>query len=308
MIDLHTHSTASDGSLSPADLVARAREKGVTVLALTDHDTTAGLAEAAHAAKAQGITLVPGIELNITWPAGEFHLLGLGLTHTHPRLQHIIKDLVEQRKSRNKNIIRKLQQDGFDIDEDRLQKAFPQATLGRPHIAAQLVKTGACKTVQQAFDRYLGKGRPYYTHREGADLQESIQAIQDSGGVPVLAHPLSLYISWGRLEPVLAELREMGVAGLEAYHSGARRTEGIRLEEIGRRQGFFITGGSDFHGENVRKDRRLGYGAGGEKLPQRLWTEELLPRLGSVAKTSNQDDRSATEPPLTIWESATETL
>ncbi len=308
MIDLHTHSAASDGSLSPADLVSAAKERGITVLALTDHDTTAGLAEAAHAAKSQGITLVPGIELNIAWPTGEFHLLGLGLTHTHPSLRHIMEDLVEQRKNRNKDIIRKLQQDGFDIDEDNLQKAFPQASLGRPHIAAQLVKTGACKTVQQAFDRYLGKGRPYYIHREGADLQESIQAIRDSGGVPVLAHPLSLYIAWGKLEPVLAELREMGVAGLEAYHSGARRPEGIRLEEIGRRLGYFITGGSDFHGENVRKDRKLGYGAGGEKLQQRLWTEELLPRLATVAKTGNQNDRGTSEPVLTIWESATETL
>ncbi len=308
MIDLHTHSTASDGSLSPTDLVAAAKERGLAVLALTDHDTTAGLAEAARAAQERSITLVPGIELNISWPEGEFHLLGLGLTHTHPSLQRITTDLVEQRKNRNKNIILKLKRDGFDIDEESLQEAFPQATLGRPHIAAQLVKTGACKTVQQAFDRYLGKGRPYYIHREGADLQESIQAIRDSGGVPVLAHPLSLYISWGKLEPVLAELRSAGIEGLEAYHSGARRSEGVRLEEIGRRLGYFITGGSDFHGENVRKDRRLGYGAGGERLPRRLWTEELLPRLGSAAQAGSRDDGSATEPALTIWESAHKTL
>lgn len=279
MIDLHTHSKASDGNLSPKDLVIRAKEKGIKVIALTDHDTIAGLDEASLTAKEQEITLVPGIELNISWPTGEFHLLGLGLTHTHPSLQYIIDDLVNQRKNRNKNIIIKMQKDGFSINEDELLKDFPNSTLGRPHLAAYLVKIGVCKNVQQAFDRYLGKGRPYYIHREGADLHQSIQAIKASGGVPVLAHPLSLYLSWGKIEPVLHELYEAGIEGLEAYHSGARYPEALRLEEMGKKIGYFITGGSDFHGEGLRKGRELGYGAGGEKIQERLWTQELLPRL-----------------------------
>lgn len=279
MIDLHSHSTASDGNLSPKDLVIMAKEKGVTVLALTDHDTTAGVEEALKTAQEQNISLVPGIELNISWPTGEFHLLGLGLTQTHPSLQFIIEDLVNQRKNRNKNILVKMQNDGFDVNEEELLKSYPNATLGRPHIAAYLVKIGACKNVQQAFDRYLGKGRPYYIHREGADLRQSIAAIKNSGGTPVLAHPLSLYLSWGKIEPVLEELYETGIEGLEAYHSGARLPEAQRLEKIGKKIGYFITGGSDFHGEGIRKNRKLGYGAGGEKLQERLWTEELRPRL-----------------------------
>lgn len=300
MIDLHTHSTASDGNLSPQDLVLKAREKGITVLALTDHDTTAGLDEAASAALTQGITLVPGIELNISWPTGEFHLLGLGLTHIHPSLQAITTELKNQRTSRNSNIILKLQQAGFNISVEAIKKEFPQSTLGRPHIASYLVKTGFCKTIQEAFDKYLGKGRPYYIHRAGADLQQAIAAIKASGGVSVLAHPLSLYVSWGKIESVLGGLRESGVEGIEAYHPGARRPEGIRLEEMGRKLGFFITGGSDFHGEGVRKDRKLGHGCNGEKLPHRLWTEELLPHLQSY---STQVEGGATEPMFKIWQS-----
>lgn len=300
MIDLHTHSTASDGNLSPQDLVLKAREKGITVLALTDHDTTAGLDEAASAALTQGITLVPGIELNISWPTGEFHLLGLGLTHIHPSLQAITTELKNQRTSRNSNIILKLQQAGFNISVEAIKKEFPQSTLGRPHIASYLVKTGSCKTIQEAFDKYLGKGRPYYIHRAGADLQQAITAIKASGGVSVLAHPLSLYVSWGKIESVLGGLRESGVEGIEAYHPGARRPEGIRLEEMGRKLGFFITGGSDFHGEGVRKDRKLGHGCNGEKLPHRLWTEELLPHLQSY---STQVEGGATEPMFKIWQS-----
>lgn len=303
MIDLHTHSTASDGNLSPQDLVLKAKEKGISVLALTDHDTTSGLDEAASVALTQGITFVPGIELNITWPTGEFHLLGLGLTHTHPNLQAITTELKNQRTNRNSNIILKLQQSGFNISVEAVKKEFPQSTLGRPHIASYLVKTGACKTVQQAFDKYLGKGRPYYIHRAGANLQQAIAAIKASGGVPVLAHPLSLYVSWGKIEPVLRGLKESGIEGIEAYHPGARRPEGIRLEEMGRRLGFFITGGSDFHGEGVRKDRKLGHGCKGEKLPHRLWTEELLPHLQNYEKIETQVEGGATEPVLKIWKS-----
>ena len=172
-----------------------------------------------------------------------------------------------------------MQAEGFDISQEAVMQRFPHATLGRPHIAAYLVEKKYCKTLQQAFDKYLGKGRPFYVHRAGADLSQSIEAIKESGGVPVLAHPLSLYVSWGKMYPLLEELKNQGIEGLEAYHPGARISEGQRLEEMGHRLGFFITGGSDFHGEAVRKDRKMGYGTRGLKLEDRLWTEELLPHI-----------------------------
>ncbi len=286
MIDLHSHTTASDGTFSPSKLIHFAAKKNITVLAITDHDTTSGLAEAKKTASSQELTLVPGIELNIAWPTGEFHLLGLGLEHDSPELLQIIKTLQDDRSSRNEQIIRKMQQAGMDISVEKLKQVFPFSSLGRPHIASFLVASGVCKTNQQAFDKYLGKGRPFYVQRAGADLDKAISAIKSSGGIPVLAHPLSLYISYGKIEPVLANLKERGIQGLEAFHSSARKTDALRLEEIARKIGLFVTGGSDYHGENSRKDRKLGHACNGEKIPERLWTEELLPQL-QKPRTSN---------------------
>lgn len=282
MIDLHTHSTASDGSLPPSELISYAAAKGIRVLALTDHDTDSGLTEAADAASRADVTFVPGIELNVSWPTGEFHLLGLGLQHTDPALARIIAFLQEGRNNRNSQIIEKMKNDGFDVSLTELQSAYPGAIIGRPHIAEYFVRQKICKNRQQAFDTYLGKGRPYYVERTGADLDDAIGAVCKSGGIPVLAHPLSLYVSWGKMEPVLAELKERGVQGLEAFHPGARKTEALRLEELARKLGYFVTAGSDFHGEIVRKDRKIGHSSGAEKISDRFWTEELEPRLGSA--------------------------
>lgn len=279
MIDLHTHTKNSDGNLTSRELVFYAAEKGIRVLAITDHDTTDGLSEGQKAAKKVGIVFVPGVELNISWPTGEFHLLGLGLKETSSELNAIIQNLKQDRKNRNSKIIEMLQQDGFPISEKELREMFPDSNLGRPHIASFLVSKKICKNTQQAFDKYLGKQRPYYVNREGADLDLAIQAIKTSGGVPVLAHPLSLYISYGKIEPVLINLKERGIQGLEAFHPGARKTDALRLEELARKIGFFVTGGSDFHGEKIHIGRKIGHACGGEKIPERLWFQELLPKI-----------------------------
>ena len=279
MIDLHSHSTASDGSLSPSELVSYAASKGVTVLALTDHDTLDGLAECGTACKNSGITFVPGVELNIDWPTGEFHLLGLSLKAVSPSLTALLKDLQESRIERNRKIVETMNNDGIPVSFEALSKHYDTKSLGRPHIADFLVKNKIVKTAQQAFDRFLGKGRPYYVGRQGLDLDEAISAIVDSGGIPVLAHPMSLYVSWGKIEPVLTDLFARGIKGLEAWHPGARVAECMRLEEMGRNLGFFITAGSDFHGEQVRKDRKIGHTAGMKKIDNRFWTEELEPAI-----------------------------
>lgn len=279
MIDLHSHSTASDGSLSPSELVSYAASKGVTVLALTDHDTLDGLAECGTACQNSGITFVPGVELNIDWPTGEFHLLGLSLKAVSPSLTALLKDLQESRIERNRKIVETMNNDGIPVSFEALSKHYDTKSLGRPHIADFLVKNKIVKTAQQAFDRFLGKGRPYYVGRQGLDLDEAISAIVDSGGIPVLAHPMSLYVSWGKIEPVLTDLFARGIKGLEAWHPGARVAECMRLEEMGRKLGFFITAGSDFHGEQVRKDRKIGHTAGMKKIDNRFWTEELEPAV-----------------------------
>jgi 3',5'-nucleoside bisphosphate phosphatase len=279
MIDLHTHSTASDGQYPASELVALAVASSVSVLAVTDHDTVSGLGEAGKAALKAGITLVPGVELDIQWPTGEFHLLGLGMTHISDSLEDILAILQSGRRERNERIIKKMQEDGIHVSLEDIENLYPDQMIGRPHFAGFLVQNHIVKTRQQAFDNFLAKGRPWYFDRTGADLDEAVSAISESGGLPVIAHPLSLYISWGRIEPVLENIHARGVKGLEAWHPGARVTECRRLEELGREIGFFITAGSDFHGEKIRADRKIGRTSGGLKIEDRFWTEELLPHL-----------------------------
>lgn len=273
MIDLHTHSTCSDGVLSPSELVKHAFSKNIKVLALTDHDTIEGLSEAKIQSEELGITFVPGVELNIDWPKGEFHLLGLGLKNPSEQLLKILNDLQKDRDSRNAQIIEKMKEAGFDADLKEIQSKFKTCCLGRPHFAAYMVEKKIVKTRQQAFDKYIGKNCPWYIPRLGANLDDSIQAIKDSGGIPVMAHPLSIYVSWGKIFPVMQDLKERGIVGLEAYHPGARVGSCIRLEELARELGFIVTAGSDYHGEAVRADRKIGHTCGGRKIDDRFWDE-----------------------------------
>ncbi len=279
MIDLHTHTTASDGQYAPTELAEKMSGLGVSVWAVTDHDTVSGLPEAQKAAAERGITFIPGIELNIERPGCEFHLLGLGLQAVSPALSALIRQLHESRIERNREIIRRMNQDGFSITLEELTRDFPADSLGRPHIAKWLVDNKVVRHVQEAFEKYLARGKPWHIERVGADLDAAVRAIYDSGGLPVIAHPLSLYLSWSKLEDALADFKTRGVAGLEAYHPGARPIEGEKLEAIAHRLGLFITAGSDFHGELVRKDRKPGRASGGMKIDDRFWAEELKPAL-----------------------------
>ena len=271
MIDLHVHTTASDGQYTPSQIIEMASEKNINTIAITDHDTVAGLEEGANAAKEHNITFVPGTELNINFPTGEFHLLGLGFKKIAPSLEELLATLLKNRDIRNVQIIEKMREAGVDITLDEMYADFPDTVLGRPHFAAELVKKKVVKTRQQAFDRYLAKGRPWYVARVGSNLDEAIIAIKESGGVPVIAHPMSLYLSWGKLPDALQNFYERGVMGLEAFHPGARVTECLRLEELAQKIGFFVTAGSDFHGEKIRADRKLGHTCGGRKIEDAVW-------------------------------------
>ena len=271
MIDLHVHTTASDGQYTPSQIIQMASEKNISTLAITDHDTVAGLEEGAKAAEQNHITFVPGTELNISYPTGEFHLLGLGFKKISSSLEELLAALVKNREIRNIQIIEKMREAGVDITLEEMYADFPDTVLGRPHFAAELVKKKVVKTRQQAFDRYLAKGRPWYVARVGSNLDEAIVAIKESGGVPVIAHPMSLYLSWGKLPDALQNFYERGVMGLEAFHPGARVTECLRLEELAQKIGYFITAGSDFHGEKIRGDRKLGHTCGGRKIEDETW-------------------------------------
>lgn len=279
MIDLHVHTTASDGQYSPSEIIEKAAKKNIQVIAITDHDTLEGIDEGKAAAEKAGIKFIPGVELNINFPRGEFHLLGLGFTQISDSLKELLSNLVINREKRNLEMINKMNKDGISITYEDLLKEFPNTVIGRPHFAAILEKKGIVKNRQQAFDKFLAQGRPYYEKRLGSNLDEAIMAIRDSGGIPVLAHPMSLYLSWGKMNEIFPDFFERGIAGLEAFHPGARMTECLRLEELAKKIGFFVTAGSDFHGEKIRSDRRLGHTCRNQKIDNRFWDDELKPHL-----------------------------
>ncbi len=275
MVDLHTHSNISDGILNPIDLISYAASQNLKAVALTDHDTTDGIEAASRQAKIEGIDFVPGVELTITWPTGEFHLLGLGIKKVSARLAEITENLQKDRIERNRHMIEKMQQDGLDVSYEELVSSVDAKCIGRPHVAEYMMKKKLVRNRQDAFNRYIAKGRPYYVEKAGCNVDEAITAIVESGAVPVLAHPLSLYVSWGKMRDVLSDLKERGIAGIEAFHPGAKLNDCLRLEEMGRMLGFCITAGSDYHGEAVRSDRHMGYTAGNRKIDDKFYYEEL---------------------------------
>lgn len=298
VIDLHAHSSDSDGDLRPRRLFETARDKGIRALALTDHDTIAGLDEAAHAAGDCGVQFIPGVELEISAEDsafaslgfavnGEFHLLGLGLRSPSARFVAALQNLKAEREKRNRLILDKMREAGIEGSYADIEAfaggasgAGRGAIVGRPHFGAFLISRKIVRSQEQAFKRYLGKGRPFYVQKKGLAFSEAAALIHESGGIAVVAHPMSLYLSWGRLPGFLACLKELGLDGVEAWHPTTKVKTCKRLEELGRTLGLYITAGSDFHG-SARPERKLGHTAGGNKIEDRF-LEEIPPLCGSA--------------------------
>lgn len=275
MIDLHIHSNASDGSFSPAELVDTCQKKGVTVIALTDHDTTGGIEEGTNAAKKAGIGFIPGIELEISMPecvSGEFHLLGLGIDRPAPAFREAVEILARGREERNKKILELMVNMGFPATYDELSVLAGGNSIGRPHFASLLIRKKAVRNIEQAFKKYLGRGRPLYIPKTGLNFDVAVSVIHDSGGLAILAHPMSLYVAWGRLPLLIKNLKERGLDGIEAWHPAAKIGECRRLEALGKSLELYITAGSDYHGE-VRPDRKLGVTAGNKKIEKTFLDE-----------------------------------
>lgn len=266
MIDLHTHSTESDGTYTPTELIELAHSRGIGTIALTDHDTCAGLKEAQARARELGVNFIPGIELDISFKPGEFHLLGLNILKWEDSLAPALEEIMKRRHERNLKMIDLINDAGVELTYDEVTDEARGQVIARPHFASLLVKKKIVKNSAKAFDKYLAVGRPFYIEKEALSLQEGIDLIKSAGGHPVIAHPMSLYISWGKLPEKLERWKEMGIEGLEVWHSGAKPRKSKRLEMLADELGFFKTGGSDFHGDN-RKDRPLGLGSGGKEVP-----------------------------------------
>lgn len=280
MVDLHTHSTASDGTLTPQELVAEAHRVGISVLALTDHDTVAGVKEAQQAAVSYGIRIIPGIEISVEWQPGELHLLGLGVDAESSALAGLMRYTQEKRLERNRRIIEQFSKEGIVIDTEQLAHIAGGTVIGRPHFAQYLVRIGKVKSIQEAFQKFLAKERPFYIEKECLPLTEAIKAVKTANGIPVLAHPMSLYLSWAKLPGAIEQFKEQGLMGIEAWHSGARYGECVRLQSLAQQLNLIVTAGSDFHGAN-RKDVHLGRTANNIAIEDRFYTENLLPALAS---------------------------
>jgi predicted metal-dependent phosphoesterase TrpH len=283
MIDLHTHSTASDGSLSPQALVEEASRRGLTAIALTDHDTIKGLSEAQKTAEKSGLRFIPGIELQIEWnqeSGGEFHLLGLGINRPSPAFLEAVAALAKSREKRNLEILERMHELSIDVTYEEIRAFSGGHSVGRPHFAALLVNRKIVKNREQAFRRYLGRGKPLYAPKAGLEFDKAVPLIKESGGIAVLAHPMSLFVAWGRLPELVKSLKERGLDGLEAWHPTAKVRACKRLEDLGRSLGLYITAGSDFHGE-ARPDRKLGITAGDKKIEDSV-LEAIPPLTGIV--------------------------
>lgn len=265
LIDLHVHSTASDGSLTPTEVVNRAAGLGLTAMALTDHDTVSGIDEALKAAKDLDMEVIPGIEVSCIYKEKEIHILGLYIDHTNPELLSFLKEASRKRYDRNMEMLAAFNKDGFEITVEDLHCGNPKTVITRAHFARALLKRGYVSSVDQAFRKYLNPDRPYYRSRELITPEEVLNALQAAGGFPVLAHPLQYKLGWAGTEELVSMLKEHGLCGLECFHSSNNQDESGKLRKLAKKYALAPTGGSDFHGA-AKPDIEIGSGRGGLRV------------------------------------------
>ena len=276
MIDFHTHSSASDGSDSPAALVRAARQAGLSAIALTDHDTISGLPEFLRAAEGSGLTAVPGVELSSNLYDREIHILGLFVDPLSPELNAFLEDMRTRRNIRNKQMIEKLNILGYQITLEELQATAGGESVGRPHMAELLVKKGYFATSQEPFNSLLNsRGGRAYMPREKLPPGDCINAIHAAGGLAFWAHPVSPDRSERtKVRQFLKVLVPLGLDGLEAYYSNFKASQTAMLNEMAQEFGILRTGGTDYHGEKKHYGSKLGIGKGDLCVP-----DDLLPPM-----------------------------
>ena len=251
-VDLHCHSTASDGTLTPIQVVQLAKESNLSALALTDHDTIDGVAEAAAEAKKVGIDFLPGIEISAEYPhPGTMHILGYGIDPHSTTLKELTRTLIAGRDNRNPRIIAKLQQLNVAITMEEVEQEAGGHVVGRPHIAAILHRKGYVSSIKEAFNKYLAQGAPAYFDKERLTPRQALEMIRQCGGLPVLAHAIQLRTdNDGQLDRVIKTLLDLGLAGIEVFHSDHNAEWIGKCEQLAAKYKLLKTGGSDFHGTN----------------------------------------------------------
>lgn len=277
-IDLHIHSTYSDGTLTPAKILAMARDLNLGAIAITDHDTIDGSKEALRTGIPSNLKFLTGVEISALPPRlfsfpGSFHILGYLIRFDDPILNSTLNKLQQARKTRNPKIIKQLNMLGIDLSLREVIDESGQCQLGRPHIARTMVKKGFVKSINDAFDKYLGKGRPAYIDKFRVDCSKAIEIILGAGGVPVLAHPVLLEIKDDRIfEQLLVTLIEMGLQGLEVYYPEHSAKHIAFYEKLAKQYNLLMTGGTDFHG-SIKPDIKMGTGRGDFFVPCSLYND-----------------------------------
>ena len=273
IIDLHVHSTESDGTLSPEEVILAAKQAKLSAIALTDHDTTGGIAKACPNAAACGIELIPGIELSTEYeiPGGlsqrrEIHIVGLFVDPENPLLLAKTKEFRDCRDRRNEKIVAALQREGFHITMEMLAAENPDSVITRANIARCLYRHGEISSVREAFDRYIGDGCKCYVGRFKVTPMEAVDLIHAAGGLAILAHPVLYRMGSATLQRLIDDLRSAGLDGIEALYSTYTAGEERQMKKIAAENGLLLSEGSDFHGEN-KPTIRLGCGKGSLHIP-----------------------------------------
>lgn len=279
-IDLHIHSTASDGTLSPLEILTLAQSLNLGAISITDHDTIDGAKEALNIGIPSSIKFLTGVEISAYPPPsfscpGSLHILGYAINIDDPVLNQTLAILQEARKNRNPRIIELLIRMGIELTLSEIQKEVGECQIGRPHIAKLMVKKGFVQSINEAFDKYLAKGEPAYVDKFRVDCDRAIEVILDAGGIPVLAHPFLLKMKNDKvLEALIISLKEMGLKGIEVYYSEHTQDLITRYAEIANRHGLLMTGGTDFHG-STKPGVQMGSGKGNLCIPYELYEKVI---------------------------------
>jgi 3',5'-nucleoside bisphosphate phosphatase len=271
--DLHMHTNHSDGTLDPTALARLAKAQGVDAVALTDHDTVTGIGELTAETNRLGLEAMVGVELSAAFSPGTLHILGYGFDPQGPIAEKLVR-FQKAREARNPRILEKLKEMGMPLTLEEVRDlALPKGQVGRPHIATALAAKGYVKNYEEAFDKYLSKGRPAYVSKTGFTAKECIDMIQGSGGAAVVAHPIQMKLQGMDLRNKIKELAEMGLDGLEVVHPDHKPEDQKRFTELAEEFELLTTGGSDFHGDH-KPGVQLGQGR-----PPYIFLEKLRERI-----------------------------
>jgi 3',5'-nucleoside bisphosphate phosphatase len=281
-IDLHIHTTASDGSLTPAEILSLACELRLGAIAITDHDTIQGSREALQIGIPSDIDFVTGVEISAAYPpflsgSGSFHILAYAFRVDDSQLSRALDTLRQARLDRNPKIVARLRDLGLAVSIDDIRKEAGDVQIGRPHIAQVLIKKGYARSIDEAFDKFLGNGRPAYVDKYRIRCAQAIELIVHAGGIPVLAHPGLLNIEdEHHFEQLIRNLMDIGLQGLEVYYPEHRPDQIQQYRKLAKRYRLLVTGGTDFHGD-LTPQIKLGSGKGQLHVPYALY-EDLVGR------------------------------